>query len=386
MVEMPAIIWSDGEPWLPAMAYLREKAHEAYATGGSTKTVMLHANALAAYASWLEREELDWSHFPEDRSLRPTYRYRGHVMDRIRDQTLARSTAANHMSVLRAFYGWAAYVGYLHRSAEPYRPRVVAVRYADAIGRERVTSVVSSDLAIRRGKQSRRGVEEGCVPLRRADRDALLGIAAEHFRPEFVLALKLGFYSGMRLGTILGLTHTALRKHFPSREMPDWFSISVGPEHGIPTKAGVTYHPSMPEPLLRELLTYCRSGRRDARTKKAAPEHKDLVLLSKDGEPLSTRSFSHDMTDLRKIACAQGLRLRTFRFHDTRATFGTSFVLASMQADHKPNQVLPVLMRLMGHTTAASSMIYIDFVEEDERMDAASAAWEEWLGVPEPGA
>ncbi|MCK5771169.1 tyrosine-type recombinase/integrase [Algiphilus sp.] len=381
---MPAIIWSDGEPWLPAMAYLRERAFEAHATRGSTKTVMLHANALAGYASWLEREELDWSHFPNERSLRPTYRYRGHVMDRIHDQTLARSTAANRMSVLRAFYGWATYVGYLHRSAEPYRPRVVAVRYADAIGRERVTNVVSSDLAIRRGKQSRRGVEEGCVPVRMTDRDALLGIAAEYFRLEFLLTLKLGFFSGMRLGTILGLTHTSLRQNFPSHDIPGWFSISVGPEHGIPTKAGATYHPSIPEPLLRELLTYCRSGRRDARAKKAAPQAKDLVLLSNQGAPLSTRSYSHDMTQLRKLASAQGLRLQNFRFHDTRATFGTAFVLASMQAGHTPDQIMPVLMRLMGHTSAASSMLYIDFVEEDERMDAASAAWEEWLGVPEP--
>ena len=383
VVEMPAVLWRNGEPWLAAMAYLREKAFEAHFDGGSPTTMTLHATALAAYATFIEGEGIAWNQMPEDRSLRPTYRYRGHVLSRCEARSLARSTAANHMSVLRAYYAWATHQGYLRGPAAPYQPRHVAVRYTDPYGLTKTTNVLTSDLAIRRPAIGRRGVEEGCTPLRMADRDRVLRIAKEQFRSEFELALKIGFYSGMRLGTILGLTHTSLRKHFPSRDIHGWYSISVGPQYGIHTKNGVEYYPSMPEPLLRELLGYCRSVGRDIRISKAQSADKDLVFLSKHGAQLKTRSFSQDMTLLRRIAKAQGLQIPRFKFHDSRATFGTAFVLAALQAGHKTAQIMPRLMRLMGHASSASTMSYIDFVEDDRRMEAATSDWEAYLGLPE---
>lgn len=291
-IHMPAVLWSDSEPWLPAMAYLRKKAFDSHATGGSPTTIVLHATALAAYATFLEgSEDLSRDCLPEDRSLRPTYRYRGHLIGRVNARNLARSTAANHISVLTAFYAWAAHQGYLVQSAQPYKPRQVAVRYTDVIGQDRVKVVTTSDLAIRRPSVASHGVEEGCKPLRMADRDRVLAIAKDHFRPEFELVLKVGFFTGMRLGTILGLTYTTLRHHFPSQDIPSWISINVGPEHGIATKRGVTYAPSMPAPLFEELITYCRSVRRAIRGKNASLEDKDLVLLNKNGGRLTTRSF-----------------------------------------------------------------------------------------------
>lgn len=384
-IEAPAVIWSGGEAWLAALAYCREKAFYAHSMGGSPTTIKVHATALAAYATFLESEELPWDVFPQDRSLRPTYRYRGHVMRRVEAKTLARSTAASHMSVLRLFYAWAVHSGALaDRSAEPYVARQARIRYTDRVGLERATVVVTSDLAIRRANRANPGVEDGCMPLRMGDRDQVLAICQKHFRPEFQMAMKLGLYSGMRIGTILGLTHTTLRKHFPSTDMPSgWFSVSVGPEHGVSTKGGVTYHPSMPEWLLKELLQYCKSVRRGVREKHAADQNKDLVFLNFQGRPLNNRSFSQDMTELRRIAKAKGLRIPRFRFHDTRATFGTAFVLASLSAGQKTNQILPRLMRLMGHASAASSLRYIQFVEDDQRIEADAEAYADYLGLPD---
>jgi integrase len=383
-IEMPAVIWSDGEPWLAPTVYLRRKAFQAAASGGSQTTITQHAAALSAYATYLESENLDWRVFPEDRSLRPTYRYRGHVLARCNAKDLARSTAANHMSVLRAFYAWAMRSGALNdQSVQPFRSRQIMVRYADQMGLERSTMVTSSDLAIKRPKVARRGVEEGCMPLRRADRDQLLRICRDYFRVEFQLVMKLGFFSGMRLGTIIGLTHTAIRHHFPSPDLPGWCAISVGPEHGIPTKKAVTYHPSMPEPLLRELLDYSHSVRRAVRQRSASKVDQDLLFLNVRGRHLTIRSFSADMTKLRRIAKAQGMRIPRFHFHCTRPTFGTSFVLASLARGHKTNQILPRLMRLLGHASAASSMHYIDWVEDETRMEADTEAYSDFLALPE---
>lgn len=383
-IDMPAVIWTDGEPWLAATVYLRRRAFQAAAAGRSQSTIARHSTALAAYATYLESEQLGWNEFPEDKSLRPTYRYRGHVLARCHALDLARSTAANQMSVLRAFYGWAMRWGALiDRSVEPYRPRPIVVRYSDQVGLQRSTIVMSSDLAIKRTKVAFGGVEEGCKPLRIADRDQVLRICRDHFRVEFQLVMKIGFYSGMRLGTIIGLTESAIRNHFPSPDIPSWCAIGVGPEYGIPTKHDVTYHPSMPEPLLRELLKYCRTIRRALRQRNASQTDQDVIFLNAKGQRLTTRSFSADMTKLRRIAKAQGMQIPWFHFHCSRATFGTSIVLAGLAAGHKTTHMLPRLMRLMGHARAPSSMHYIDWVEDDERMKADIDAYSDFLGMPQ---
>lgn len=383
-IEMPAVIWANGECWLAASVYLRRKAFDVAAAGGSHTTVESHATALGAYATFLESENLDWAVFPESKSLRPTYRYRGYVLGRCQNGSLTRSTAANHMSVLRAFYEWAMQSGVLiDQQIEPFRTRQVAVRYTDQVGLEQTKIVLTSDLAIKRPALARCGVEEGCTPLRLADRDQVVRICREHFRKEFQLVMELGFFSGIRLGTILGLTHTALRRHFPSSDIPNWFAISVGPDHQIPTKKGVNYFPSIPAPLLRELLDYCTSVRRAQRQRKASHSDRDLVFLSAQGRRLNTRSFSADMTRLRRIAKAQGMQIPEFYFHCSRATFGTTFVLASMDAGHKTTTILPRLMRLMGHASAESSLHYIDWVEDKKNMEGDINAYSDFLVLPE---
>ncbi|HBS82383.1 hypothetical protein ACTXPD_16465 [Vreelandella alkaliphila] len=383
IIDMPAIIQTDGSVWVAATIYLRRKSHEAEATGASQKTVEKHAAALASYCSFLETEDLQWNEIPKEKSQRPTYRYRGHVMRRINASELARSTGAHNMSVIRAFYLWAIHTRILDATAsEPFINLEVTVRITNRFGLERSLRVLTSDLAIRRNTVAQKGVEEGCIPIKISDRNKLLLICEEYFRLEFCLFMKCGFFSGMRNGSIINLTHKALRNHFPSSEIPGWYAISIGPEYGIATKGGVTYHPSMPEPLLRELLQYCMSVRRLARVKKADNDLKDLIFLNQFGKPLTTRSFGPDMTKLRLIAKSNGLRLQRFYFHCTRATFGTAFVIASLKAGHKSNWILPRLMRLMGHSTAQSSMGYIDFVEDDHIMESDINAYSDFLDLP----
>jgi integrase len=139
----------------------------------------------------------------------------------------------------------------------------------------------------------------------------------------------------------------------------------------------------MPEPLLRELLEYSQSVRRAMRQRSASQDDRDLIFFNVRGRHLTIRSFSADMTKLRRIAKAQGMRIPRFHFHCTRPTFGTSFVLASLARGQKTNQILPRLMRLLGHASAASSMHYIDWVEDEKRMEADNDAYCDFLALPE---
>lgn len=379
---MPAIVWKSGALWLDATAYLRSKAWHQNSIGGSQQTVASHAFTLTAYANFLEVEKLSWCDFSDDRSP-PTYRFRGHVLRLCDERRLARSTAAKHMGVLRQFYEWAQVNFLVDRASKPYRAKQVAVRFTDNIGLSHSKLVRTSDLAIRAPRAASRAPEDGAHPIRLAQRDQLLSIAANHFRAEFNLVLKLGFLTGMRIGTIIGLTYSSLRNCFPSRELPGWYSIEVGPKAGIPTKGGVSYYPSIPKPLLAELLNYCKLPRRALRQRNARLEDRDLVFLNFRGKRMTSGSFSADMTKLRRLAKAQGMRLANFHFHCSRATFGTAFVITQLDRGLPSSAILPRLMALMGHSRADTSLAYIAFIENDQLLTQDAIEHANYLGLPD---
>lgn len=380
----PAVLWESNELWLEASVYLRRKALYIASTGGSQLTTTSHASSLSAYAQFLEEHDLEWSSFPEDRSERPTYRFRGYLLAQVDVGQMARSTAARHVSVIKQFYQWARANCALGWAVEPYRTRQVEVRFTNSVGLTGRKSVETTDLAIRATRVKSGGLEDGVHPIKLGERNQLMQIAHQNFRPEFVLILKLGFFTGMRIGTILDLTYSALRAHFPSRELEGCYSIEVGGKSGISSKGGVHYLPSIPAWLLEELLDYCKRPRRAIRQKRAATEDRDLVFMGqRDGQRLNGRSISPDMTHLRRIARAQGMRLPNFHFHCTRATFGTGLVLTLLDAGVPTKAILPVLMAAMGHSRADTSMRYVQFIENKKHLAEIATEYGNFLGLPQ---
>lgn len=376
-----AVFWSHGDLWLEATAYLANKAFEQESLGKSLDTINGHASSLTVYGTFLEQFGLDWFRFPKDRSKRPTYLFRGHLIQEINNCNIARTTAARHITVIRAFYHWVRECALIDRASEPYRTNQTSIRFTDDFGLTRVKQIQTSDLAIRAPRSHIRGVENGLYPIKLQERNQLLRVAEKNFSPEFVLALKLGFFTGMRIQSILGLTQTVLRKHLPSRELEGWFSIEIGGHSGVPAKQGAHYFPSIPSWLLNELLDYCKRPRHAIRQKKAKQVNQDLVFIGQRGQRLNSRSYSQHMTKLRALLQAQGLMLNNFHFHCTRATFGTALVLMLLDAAFPTKNILQKLMATMGHASAESSLSYIKFIENEKEMADMAAAYSSYLGL-----
>lgn len=377
------VAWANGAIWLEATAYLAEKSLHVRTAGGSEETVAAHASSLAVYATYLEDSGKSWTELPYEKDRRITYLYRGYLVDRVEKQNkLRRSTAARHISVVKNFYKWAKKRGLLTGLADAYKPRTRGVAYTNSVGLVQVKEVESSDLAISSSSAKSSGIEDGLHPLRIKDRDALVSIVKENFSREFYLVLMLGFYSGMRIDTILGLTVTGLRRAFPSRELHGWTSLEVGGTSGIPTKRNVNYYPSMPKWLYEYLLDYIKRPRRSVRVKKASSADKDLVFLGQRGQRLTNKSFCQDMRKLKFLAKIQALNFDSFYFHCSRATFGTALVMMLMSSKASTPHILNCLRCCMGHTNASTSLAYVQWVEDEFERESVADLYSEFLGLP----
>lgn len=383
-LDMPAIYWADGSIWFEASVYLRRMAFEALSKGGSQETVEGHASALKHFSEFIEERKLLWTDFPVDRSLRPTYLYRGYLVSAIESRALRKSTAARYNASARMLYQWVIANDILEIAQDPFRTKVVRVGFANDVGFMKQKDVVTTDLAIRVPRNAaNKAPEDGVFPIQIDLRDKLLRICRDNFRVEFNLVLKLGFYSGMRIGTIVNLTFERLLKRYPSRELPGWYSIDVGPSFGIPTKLGVDYHPSIPGPLVADLIDYCKRPRRALRLGHAATEDKGLVFLNRDGARLTKSSFSADMTKLRRLATAAGLKVSDFHFHCSRATFASAFVMAEMDRGTPTQMIVQRLMALLGHARPDTSMLYVQFVEDLIQRSKDADDYSSYLKLPE---
>lgn len=365
--DVPAVLFSNGSPWLEACAYLAQRAGNKNADGSSIEAVRSESWHLRAYAEFLETHALSWCDFPLREADRPTKQFRGFLIRQRREQLIKPTTASNRISTVKRFYQWALEKRLLADGATPFTPKSVKISYRDRRGLPRSVSVMSSDLSIPNRTGHSEGVEDGLFPLQISQRDGLLKLAPDVVHPEFLLMLRLGFFSGMRIGTITGLTRTAIRNAFPSPDIATWQSIEVGPRAGIPTKGNVDYFASMPPWLLNDLREYARSFRALERRAKASPEDHDLLFHKRDGGRYTNTTSREEMAKLRRMGNASDLGVGKFKFHCTRATFGTSVAVAYLRHSSLPSdQVLNKLMRLMGHTTVQSSLRYLKFIEQAE--------------------
>ncbi len=132
---LPQIFWDDGKPWSEANHWAVTKATGP--VGGDIKTVTALMKHLAAYASSLERMELDWRHFPMRKQDRAIVLYRAELI-RARDQgSLAPSTATARMAAVIQFYRHARVCSFINRNAPMWKDSQVVVRYFDTAGFER---------------------------------------------------------------------------------------------------------------------------------------------------------------------------------------------------------------------------------------------------------
>lgn len=368
---MPQIFWADCKPWREANLW----AVERISIGDtSLKTVASNMNGLLNYAKFLELHELHWLTFPVRKADRCLVLYRGALIKMRDSGQLSPSTASEYMRNCVMFYRWVKSKGLVSPDLPLWRDKPYFIKYFDQVGFERSLNGVTTDIGIPNRTRLGEALEDGLLPVSAVDRDAILNLAKTEATRELYLMLCLGFFTGMRLGSICDLKIESLKRAIPDPSAHGLLRMTLGPGASPPvhTKFNVTGQVWIPEALRDELLGYANTLERIRREAAAKPENRGLLFLTRFGNPYGRRGSDQssavnvEMSLFRKIGIATGVpALRAFHFHQSRCTFGTELARLALSACSDVAIAISVVGKalLHGPNSEATTFKYIKFIQ-----------------------
>ncbi|MBV4481789.1 site-specific integrase [Pseudomonas khavaziana] len=368
---VPQIFWADCKPWREANLWAVERVSIG---DTSLKTVASNMNGLLSYAKFLEHHALHWLTFPVRKADRCLVRYRGALIKMRDSGQLSPSTASEYMRNCVMFYRWVKGKGLLSPDLPLWRDKPYFITYFDHVGFERSLNGVTTDIGIPNRARHGEALEDGLLPVSATDRDAILNLAKTEVTRELYLMLSLGFFTGMRLGSICDLKIETLKRAIPDPSAHGLLRMTLGPGASPPvhTKFDVTGQVWIPEALRDELLEYAKTLERMRREAAATPENRDLLFLTRFGNSYGRRGSDQssavnvEMSSFRKTGIAAGVpALRSFHFHQSRCTFGTELARLALSACSYVAIAISVVGKalLHGPNSEATTFKYIKFIQ-----------------------
>lgn len=379
---LPQIFWEDAQPWNEANLWALEmsRRHDI-----KDKTVQSLIEHLHKYANWLEAEQIDWRHFPKNKAERVLVRYRGALIDERGRGELSPSTTTARMRAVIRFYRFSAGRNFISRDAPKWQDRMAVVRYFDNVGFERTLQRITTDLSI--PNRTRQGVtlEDGLQPIMSEHMQELLRFTSRNVSDELHLMLLIGFFTGARLGTITTLRVPSLEQAVRDPNVPGMWVIPVGPGTGITTKFDVSGDLLVPDELMQQLRAYAGSTRHIDRVIKAEKLDKSWLFLTRHGNPFQPATVDREMVELRRIAIGAGLKfMQRFKFHQTRATYGTWLMSIALKVSNV-KAAIEFVKRAMHHRHEATTFRYITFIEHTQaKIEIANSFTRAFLGISGP--
>lgn len=388
---IPQLIWASGEFWGEANLWFLRRARGPL-TGKKIKEDTLVANGkdLLAYANWLEAAGKQWWQCPQRDDERPLNLYRGFLVASAgpedpdtwsdgdilpRPSVLSPLLASRRMAAVKAFYQWMLKEQILSPGFELWTEQKIRIPYADAHGFMRHIDAVQTSLDIKvTRKQSEDGLEEGLQPVSLEVRDEILKLAYRKCSLELFLMLSLGFWSGLRLGTVCDLKIQTLENALPIHDCPELMNLSIGPQANPPVQMKLDQSSQgivIPARLLEDLMDYAVGPERGKRVPLAKPQHKHLLFLTKHGNPYGRNgsdrspSLNSEMSKFKRLARREGLKIDDFTFHWSRATFATMWARVARDQG-RLHEFFPTLKRLLAHKHDRTTWRYIRWVEKEE--------------------
>lgn len=381
---LPQIVWEDNSTWAEANLWALEQATS---SKRDLKTVRSNMSHLFAYAKWLEAESLTWCHFPERESERCLVRFRGALVNARNNGDLAPSTTSQRMASVIRFYKWLQARRLISPEWPMWEQRFVGIKLTNSFGLEHTMRVASTDLAIPNRKVAGAiQLEDGLLPVAISSMKEILMLADSNATEELSLMLRIGFFTGLRIGSITDLKVQTLHNATMVPEV-GWKRLAIGPGARPPvsTKFSVSGSVPIPEELLEALIAYSMSTRRLKRQMLASPEDQDLLFLTRYGNSYSgddSRAINVEMSRLRSAGTKAGLKvLRGFHFHRTRATFATELMRVALK--FMPiGDAIQFVREACLHKDESTTMKYIKFIETNKAMsEAADAFTEAFMGL-----
>jgi len=376
---LPQIIWQDNTTWSEANLWALEQATS---FRSSIKTVRSNMSHLLAYAKWLESESMDWWHFPDRESERCLNRFRGALIQARNSGELAPSTTSQRMAAVIRFYKWAKKTGLISTEWPMWKDKLVGIKLTNQFGLEHTLKVASTNLAIpNRTVAGPIQLEGGLLPVAvKAMRD-ILSFADKNASTELALMLRIGFFTGLRIGSITDLKVSTLQNAITVSEI-GIKTISVGPSARPPVETKFDASGSVPIPneLLEALLDYASSIRRLKRQALSPEADQDLLFLTRFGNNYkgdSSSAINVEMSRLRKLGLKSGVKaFRGFYFHRTRATYATELMRVALDA-MSVSEAIEFVKESCLHKDESTTMKYVKFIETSKTMKEASDAFTE---------
>ena len=371
---LPQIFLEDGRGWSEVNVWALDRA----ASGDvSTETVKRTMKHLCRYACFLEEAEIDWRHFPVRKEEQVLRRFRKHLVDAIRTGELSGATASNCITSVIQFYRFARAHHLVGTDSPLWEDRRVIVRYFDAVGFEKNAVRLSTDLKIPNRRRMSMRLEDGLLPLRAEHMSQLLAYSQQHVLEELHNMLIAGFFTGARVGTITTLSVSSLYSVREDPLTPGVFLLQVGPGTGIETKFSVRGELMVPSAVLDSLRLYATSTRRLLREARAERHLRDRLFLGRRAQPYTVAAVNRLVHEMRAQAVAAGLPfMHRFRFHQSRATFGTWLMEILLDAGARTDAVR-IVRDAMLHKDERTTLGYINFLERQRPKRALADAFNE---------
>jgi len=366
---LPQVVWQNGAPWREANLWAYQRNMDRTV---DVKTIFSQIGSLVYYANWLEAVGAKWWDFPVRKDQRCLIRFRGELIKNRTDGKLSPSTATKRMRDVIAFYRWLDASKLLVPEWPMWTEKQTAIVIQNQYGFSRTMKIPTTDLAIKNRTRPGERLEDGLLPVSASDRDVILRFAQQHASQELYLLLTLGFYSGMRIGSLSDLKIGTLTNAIPDPAAPGLYRLTIGPGAApqVSTKYNVTGQVWITSAHLKTLTEYFYSARRLLREAKAAYIHKELIFLTRFGNPYhkangaQSSAINVEMHALRKKALYRNVpALFDFHFHQSRCTFATELAKLLMPMAG-PINAIAIIKDALLHSNESTTLKYIKFIEK----------------------
>jgi integrase len=415
----PLLLLSNRALWKYANNYLLYKLESEDLP--HTSTLSSIADSIKYFGNYCLETEIDYLVCTR-KSNSPLRRYRRNLSDRITKGELAASTAKSHMSNLVNFYRHLLDVEHVKFEFPPWHDREAKIVISDTGRGGYVKTVRTSDVSQAiKGRVSTQMKREYCTyegriidggelrPLNIKEQEILLTALKDLNHPEMTLIFIIALCTGARLQTILTLRYDnfTYEPEEPITEVAVYAGRYNKNGNGlVDSKDDKSITIYFPIELYKKVQLYLNSERVLKRRKKSKhqPENLDnqYIFLSQQGHPFYMSKSDNNAKFYRQRPSGQAVttfvceRLKpklsklhftgSFKFHDTRATFGMNIVdseLELMKGKENIGEAIDGLFRFvkvrMCHNQLSTTQQYLDFNQNNKVVKEAKLGWEKHL-------
>jgi len=403
-LHFPVLTHDDGSVWKHGSLYLLSKLKNYKKP--SPKTLDSIATDLKHFKEYCDSENIDYLIAPR-KVLRPTYLYRSHLQQLLRNEKISPNTIKRRMSAIVGFYEYLINIEGVEFKFPLWESGITSVTYHDSYGFQQSKQVQTKDVSRVVATSNPDLFDDAIIdggrlhPLPQNQQIALVKALKTIGNTEMTLGFLIALTTGARIQTVF----TLRKKHFenPLKDEENEVKIKIGYGTECDTKFNKLHTLILPSWIYQKVKIYLNSPRYKKREEKAVhifdDQNKQYIFLTNRGTPFYA---AHDdpyrhlykevpngatirqfiFNSLKKQLQIDGLEFN-FSFHDLRATFGMNLLDKLIPlVDSKELKLSHALIHIkerMGHSSLSTTEKYLNFRDRHKIKEQAQDHYERYL-------